>query len=241
MIKINLVPADELENPLWFVPDISIFLIVALITYFGFTSAITSIQDQITSAEEKKGEITSKRNNIANDVKEYNLLNRRIKKLHMQLSALDQITASHFRFMPIIVLEHLQNLKPQGLWFKTLKIGDDKSENVVNVSGNAFDYLLVAEFLTNLRATEEQKIDHLDLRSQIYFSNSILRKAKMPDSERSGDPQYPDVKGIHEFDIGLTVNQRDTVQARTGDISAAWSIDMERFANNGVGPLRNAF
>lgn len=247
MIKINLVPIDELENPLWFIPDISVFIIVAMITYLGFTNAISSIEDQISIAEEKKGKITEQRGRLSSDVQEYNLLTRRIKKLEMQLSALDQITVTNFKFMPIIVLEHLQNLKPQGLWFRSLKFGNAESDGTlkttpVELSGNAFDYLVVAEFLSNLRATEEQKIDPLDLRSQIYFNNLNLTKAKMPDDEKASDSRYPDIRGVHEFDVVFDVNQRDAAKiSRPGDVAAAWNIDLKRFASYGAGPLKNAY
>ena len=60
--------------------------------------------------------------------------------------------------------------KPDGLWYDSLAMSDTN----VEIKGAAFDNIMIAEFLTALDSTKTQEVDHIDLRTQVYFDSANL-------------------------------------------------------------------
>lgn len=196
MIRINLTPFEELENPLWWVPDVILGLTIALVGFFGVQFYL---QDSKKHIKQLNFEIQSLNQNIASlqaDVKEHDELDKKIKDLDSKLNSLQSLATSKIiRYQPIIVIEHLQNLRPQGVWFTGIKFVTEKpvvakptqkrpgaakpqappkDGAYVEVEGHAFDNLLLAEFISALRATQNQELDPTDIRTLMYFSEVHL-------------------------------------------------------------------
>lgn len=203
MIKINLVPIEELENPYWFAPDIAVFLIIALGSYFGVDMYFNSIQQQIEDIQDKVTSLNASAAQLAPDLERFKSLDQDVKTLKNKLQALQKITVSKLeRFTPLIVLEHIQNLKPQGVWYTEFTM---KNANVTdfNLKGMAFNNVMTAELMTSLRATLSAEVDPTDLRTQVYFDNLDLIEAALttPDAnngDTSGQlpPSSFDIKGF---------------------------------------------
>jgi hypothetical protein len=66
---------------------------------------------------------------LSADVEKYNGLNQKIGQLESKKISLKRITESKLvRFLPIILLENIQNLKPSGVWLTGLTFVDKKSD-----------------------------------------------------------------------------------------------------------------
>jgi len=177
MIKINLVPIDELENPYWYVPDLILFLAIALMSYLGVDMYFGSIQKQINEANEKIESLNASTAQLAPDLERFKTLDTDVKTLQTKLQALQKITISKLeRFTPLIVLEHIQNLKPQGVWYTGFSVTNTMN---FNLKGMAFNNVMTAELMTSLRATAATETDASDLRTQVYFDNLNLVEATL--------------------------------------------------------------
>jgi hypothetical protein len=210
MIKVNLCPVEELEGPYWYVPDLAIALTVAVAGYFAVQYYLGTIQDDIDTVQQSITSLETSTKQLEPDLKRFETLDQDIQKLNAKLTALQNITVSRIeRIKPLIVLEHLQNIKPMGVWYQSLDIGlSDPDE--FKVSGQSFDSILTAEFMMALRSTETQDVEPSDLRTQIYFSGLSLRSVEL----RKGDViGFPDLKDMPSFEIRGMFANRDVGEA----------------------------
>ncbi len=174
MIKINLCPIDELESQYWYVPDLALAAVVAIVGFLAVQYYLGTIQSDIEAADAKVASFNESSEQLAPDLTRFKNLKTDIDELNGKLEALKAITVSKIsKYRPVIVIEHFQNLKPDGVWFDTMKIGTDKSDDF-ELKGQAFDNILTAELITALRSTESQESDEADLRTQVYFNNLSL-------------------------------------------------------------------
>lgn len=204
MIKINLCPVDELRSPYWLVPDVAMVLTVALAAYLGVQYYLGGIQDEIDVANEHVASLQTSTRQLEPEVERFKGLQANIELLNKKLSALKSITVSKIsKYKPVIVLEHLQNLKPEGAWFQSLRYGVTTPEQL-EIQGGAFDNILTAELITALRATESQEPDDGDLRTQVYFSGLILEQSTLV---RTGTG-FPDLRNYAEFSLRGQVLER---------------------------------
>lgn len=209
MIKINLVPADELENPYWYAFDLAIASAVLVVGYFLASMYLATLQAEVARISTDQEAWEQKARSMDGDIEQFNSLNRDVRALNTALSSLKEITdVNAYRHMPVIALEHLQNLKPADVWFVelVLEAGMGNSGNKVTLKGNAFDNLIVAEFLMNLQATKDQKADHSDVRSYVYFNEAKLVETKFT-PDRKND--YPDLQNFLDFTFKLEYKQRE--------------------------------
>ncbi len=130
MIKINLTPVEELENPYWWIPDLSVLLIALLLSLGGVYFYVSSIEAEIALQEADKNRMAAETQSLIADVEQFNSLNSKIVQLESKKISLKRITESKLvRFLPIILLENIQNLKPAGVWLTSLAFLDKKAEN----------------------------------------------------------------------------------------------------------------
>jgi len=198
MIKVNLCPVEELEGPYWYVPDLAIALTVAVAGYFAVQYYLGTIQDQIDKLDQSITSLETSTKQLEPDLKRFETLDQDIRKLNAKLTALQSITVSKIeRIKPLIVLEHLQNIKPIGVWYQSLEIGLSAPAEF-KVLGQSFDNILTAEFMMALRSTETQDVEPSDLRTQIYFTGLSLKSAELKKGDVIG---FPDLKDMPSFEI----------------------------------------
>lgn len=237
-IKINLTPLEELENPRWYLPDLGILLFSLLLS---FLSVKLYLENQELKVEQLEQDMTAHRaayKQIKGEVMQFDDLSEKIAKLESKKNSLLRITDSKLlRYLPVILIENLQNLKPKGMWFtnvsflegalvkanastnadrssssmqKSKKKKDDlpenKSENILmSVEGSAFNKIIIAEFMTALKATENQTLDTRDVRTQVYFDGVKIAFAEMSTLERQDSGGV----NISDFKLILSFKERD--------------------------------
>jgi Tfp pilus assembly protein PilN len=199
MIKINLCPIDELESQYWYVPDLAVAAVVAIVSFLGVQYYLGTIQEQIDTTQASIASLKESTERLAPDLVRFKDLQKNVAELNQKLDALKVITVSKIsKYKPVIVVEHFQNLKPDGVWFESLRIGADTDPVGFEVKGRAFDNVLTAEFITALRSTESQEPDESDLRTQVYFNGLMLENTQVSD----GAPEnFPELIGYPEFTI----------------------------------------
>lgn len=125
MIKINLTPLEELENPYWWIPDLAVLLLTLAISLGGVYIYVSTIEAEIAAQEADRNRMISETQALTSDVERYNSLNQKIEQLESKKVSLKRITESKLvRFLPIILLENIQNLKPAGVWLSALAFID---------------------------------------------------------------------------------------------------------------------
>ncbi len=197
MIKINLCPIDELESQYWYVPDIAVAVVIAVVSFLGVQYYLGTIQERIDTANANVASLTDSYDKLAPDLAKFASLQTDVATLNTRLNALKAITVSKIsKYKPVIVIEHFQNLKPDGVWFESLKIGVE-TPNSFEVKGQAFDNVLTAEFMTALRSTESGDSDDSDLRTQVFFNGLALEATKPP--EGGVGEGFPELVSYPEF------------------------------------------
>jgi Tfp pilus assembly protein PilN len=218
LIKINLVPIDELENQLWWVPDAAVLVIIAFLSFFGAQHYLGEIQKDIDETSARAASLEENAKQLEPEIARFQDLNKKKTALNDKLDSLKKITVTKIsRFEPVIVLEHFQNLKPEGVWFSEMKVGVPE-KGLFSIRGQGFDNLLVAEFMTGIRATENQEKDDADLRTHIHFSNIKLKSSSVGDGGGSG--VFNEMSAFPQFEISGAVRDKgETVPAGIGDPS----------------------
>ncbi len=221
MIRINLCPIDELESEYWYVPDLAAVAAVMMLSFFSAHYYLSSIQDKIDLAYEQTESLKSNSKKLQPELERFKTLDRDIQELNGKLTALKSITVSKVaKYKPVVVLEHLQSLKPDGVWFSDIKIGMPEARNPQElvdpaaakmawddfvITGQAFDNLLTAEFITAVRATASQDVEASDLRTQVFFENLNLAQAAIP----ARPPEaFPELRDMPEFTLSGKIKER---------------------------------
>lgn len=196
MIKVNLCPVDELESPYWYIPDVVALAVVALAAYLGVQHYLGTIQEQIDSVVAETDQKKQAAEALKPQIAQFETLGKDIEELNTKLKSLQSITVSKIsRYKPVIIMEHMQNLKPEGLWFESFRIGGEGKASSFELKGKAFDNLLVAEMMTAMKSTASQEKDDADMRTQVHFDEVRLR-----DSIIGGDAAgFPELKGFPVF------------------------------------------
>lgn len=184
MITIQLAPPSELEDKLWFIPDVTILVLITAISWWGIINYMDTLKQEVDDLVDEKIKLVDSTKRLSADLKRYDEMNVKIKDLENKILSLNSITSSATsRFKSVILLEHLQNLKPEGVWFHALK--DDSEKGLIYLKAGAFDHLLVAEFMTSLTSTKFQEADPSNPRTQIFFSELDLEKIAVKGSDSS--------------------------------------------------------
>jgi Tfp pilus assembly protein PilN len=129
MIRINLTPFEELDNPRWWIPDVAVLALVVALTFGGVYFYIDSVEQQIAAKIAEKDNMAVETANLQGEVSKFNDLNSKIATLDNRKNALKRITESKLiRYLPVILLENIQNLKPDKVWLTGLAFVDKKKE-----------------------------------------------------------------------------------------------------------------
>ena len=203
-INLNLAPKKSTELKLWFLGEI----LVVVLSYIASSSLVDILENDLRREIQKVNEesliVTKNIRRLKEDVKKYEALKEEEEKLVDIIKSVKNITVSKIkRFKPLILMEHIQNLKPPGLWLKSYV--DNSSESVIYISGRSLDSLIVTEFVSALRATGRQEYNPDDLRSQVYFEVSNLNYIKMREA-RGGNPRSSNKSKPLPIDKRLTEN-----------------------------------
>lgn len=184
LIKINLCPPKELEIRFWYAADLATFALVSVILYSCVYIYFDQVQKHIDFLDAERLEFVKNTANLGPDIERYSEIDKKISILHKKIEALKKITVSKLaKYRPVILLEHLQNLRSEGLWFH--RIVDESDHQILRLAGAAFDHLSIAEFLGSMHATQFQAVDPALLRTQIYFSEGFLVKVVATDHDLS--------------------------------------------------------
>ena len=227
MININLSPIEERENKFWFLPDLILLVLIGLGGYAATNFYLGQIQDEIVRVDEERRDFEKSYRRLKPDLERFAQLTKEVEQLKKKLNSLKQITVSKIaRYKPIIILEHLQNLKPEGVWFTHLK--DESDNSIIRLTGRSFDNLLVAEFLSALLATRLQEVDSTDIRTQVYFSSAYLGRVSIANARakrqnRRNDKEYKAFEATQ--DKKLTEGNR----GGTSTTSSSLFPEMEKF------------
>lgn len=223
MIKINLCPIDELDNPRWWLVDASVLALVVIGTVFSVKWYLSQIEIEIDQLRATLEDINASEQNLASDLQRYQSMEKDEGTLQSKLKALEKITVSKIsKFRTLVVLEHLANLRPEGVWYQSLKI-DDRSGSKFELKGQAFDNLLVAELIMSLKATASQDIELNNIRSLVYFDQVNLEQSIQA---VEAPPSFPELVGFPEFSINGGFFDRSEGHKQTVDSDSSSNLDV---------------
>lgn len=240
MIRINLAPKEELESQFWFVPELIVLILVIMAANAFVDSQLIAIQDQIASINLSRDSFNEKSKSIKPQLDRFKNLGKDKDALMLKLRALKAITGSRLsKYRELIVIEHLQNLKPESVWLTNLTIDD---------SGMAFDAyatdnILVSEFITALKSTQFQDADPSDLRTQIFFTDAILSgTSEMGLNLLQNTPDQPGstpgskTGGTIRFRLVLPIGERSVSDADSTEKQAWLDIESNRGGGSWMQP-----
>ncbi len=183
MIKINLVPADEIENKYWYAIDLALLAALFLISYVSLDFYKKSFQEKLDHLIAEQTEIESHIKKMSNTGKKYELLQNKISELEKKSFSLSLITTSDLeKSKPIIALEIIQDKLPKGIWFDQLI--HEQDNHSFQITGGAYDNLLISEFISDLSLISSEKENIQDVKSRIFFPKIHLEKVMNGKSER---------------------------------------------------------
>ena len=129
MIRINLAPPDELENPLWWLMDVSVLLLIGFVGYMGVQLYLNTIRDEIVAIDNQRAKAQAEIDNLKTDVEKHDKYFESLKNLNETVDSIRGIAISRVaKYRQVIIMEHLQTLKPQGMWFQKLNICNTTSD-----------------------------------------------------------------------------------------------------------------
>ena len=221
LIRINLIPAEELEDKYWWFPDVLIFAVTLTLTTFCVEFYLDITRDEIARLDEEREELVQNIQNLQRDLERYNNLQEKIEELKSTKDSLIQITKSKLkRYEQVIILEHIQNLKPEGVWLTKIIFGDPETDpnspnpnpssqgEIITLMGKALNNIVLAEFMTMIKSTQNQEVEKSNLRSQIYFSTINLQTANQ-EEESVGEDET--VLNLMTFTIIISSSTREDI------------------------------
>ncbi len=123
MLRINLVPEETIKNTLWWILPCFVGTVVALILIIMVRIYLDSLLLQTTALNSRKTELDTQIASLKEKNKEFDPLDQELSKLTVKIEALQQITSSkNSTYRPLIILELLQKLKPDQIWFQDITI-----------------------------------------------------------------------------------------------------------------------
>lgn len=218
MIRINLAPIEELDNQFWWLPDAAIFALVLAVTLTGVKFYLGTTEDEIARLQQDQATLEENLRVMEPELQRYQVLNTKIKDLENLGNSLGRITESKLaRYLPIILLEHIQNLRPEGVWLTGIQFKNRLSVDggttpatsggpvEIEISGQAYDNVILAEFMTLLKATRNQEYDAADLRTQAFFDAVGLYFSDVKTGAEAGAIGGGDTIA---FKLGVTFQER---------------------------------
>ncbi len=216
-------------------------MLIASVSYYGVESFLASVEAETARITTKTAEIDANIERMQPDLQKFDQLSKQIDLLKNKLLSLESITVSRVsRYLSVILLEHLQNLKPEGVWFSSLSIDSKRKE--ISIAGGSFDNLLVAEFINQLEETEKRKVEVKDLSSFVYFDKVKLEKVSNTKSSNEGEeaPQTLSEGQKALKKVGEGGNAKDGL-AKAGTTSASDVSRKKVSVENTLFPELNSF
>jgi Tfp pilus assembly protein PilN len=128
--NINLTPEEELENPMWFVPDVGVCLLVMACLYLGIQYYYSHKKEYADEKLREKSRIEQRSAEFSTQLAEYEKTRADLQSVQNQLADIQIITAADtLRHKPLIILEHLQALRPEGLWLQDLNLNNSPKKD----------------------------------------------------------------------------------------------------------------
>ena len=207
MLKVQLCPAQELEDKRWYLLDALIAGVFVVVTVAGMVFYLFELQDSIGALNTERQNFEAKQNSLKPQIEKVKNLDIQIAELQKKLIALKSITVSKIeKIKHIVALEHFQILRPAGVWFQSLVINDSLT---FELQGSTFDTILVAELMMNLRDTEMFQDQGANIRNLIYFSDIKIKKTNYFPGI---DSLFLDLQSFHNFTVEGTIVQRQEVK-----------------------------
>ncbi|MBN2808907.1 MAG: PilN domain-containing protein [Deltaproteobacteria bacterium] len=161
MIHINLLPAraerrkELIRKQLSVAALTIIFTVIALgLLFYRAQTRLKKTQNNLQRTEQKIKQLEP----VIEKIELYKQQKEEISKKIAVIIDLDR-----YRLAPVVILSDLNRLRPEKLWFTTLK----ESNQTLTISGVAIDNETIVSFLNNLKlSTALKKADLTLLRSQ---------------------------------------------------------------------------
>lgn len=164
-----------MRDRVWFIPELVLFLLVLGTSWGTAVWYLNSIREETALIQAQTEDIVQEITKLQSDVERFEQIAKQIEAIKQKLSSLENITVSKVeRYLPIIVLEYLQGMKPEGMWFNSLR--QNSKDQMITLEGGSFDNLLIAEFMNSLEQTKKQAVNVQDVRSYVFFSHFALGK-----------------------------------------------------------------
>ena len=203
MLKVQLCPPQELENKRWYLLDAIVVILILIFSGAGIGLYLVDLQDSITNLNAEKQNFEGRQTALKPQVEKFKNLDIQIGELQKKIAALKNITVSKIeKIKQIVVLEHFQTLRPNGVWFQGLTIGENSK---FELQGSTFDTILVAELMMNLRETAMFQDQMSNVRNLIYFAEIKIKKTNYFPGI---DTLFSDLQSFHNFTVEGTIVQR---------------------------------
>lgn len=242
LIKINLAPIEELENRYWWVPDAIVLAVTTALALSFVDYSISDIENEIAAAETSAQNYRNQYQDVRAQIQSYETAKKREVELTTVYQSLTKITESQLtKFIPVILLEHIQNLKPEGVWLREVRFrqkgltedqnanaqgqqaqnnqfqNQDPPRNEIVLQGRALDNVILAEFVTQLKSTQLQEADPTDLRTQAFF-NMIGIGVASRITEQPLSQNEPGLS-VMEFELVVSFDERPVNPAVNKEIA----------------------
>lgn len=213
MIHVNLAPELEIEEPNWWVGDAIVFGL-SLGAAFLICLAIGALLDSKNNRIEAKiNKYRSDARSLAPKIAKYKDLNKQSAKLELMITELSKLYENEHKLLrPIVWLENLQRMKPQGVWLSEVSLNDFGKKFTVNGGGESNS--LVAEFIRNLRSVE--KGSYVDSDPRTWFA---ARGIQLEQVGTSAGKSASGLEGLPRFTLNFSSGDKSSGQNTSGEKS----------------------
>ena len=178
MIAINLAPTEELENRHWYGFDLLSFVCSCLLLFVLSQLYILFVETKISRINTEQHKLELQNNTLKISSDRFDEIHRLIDREDKNLQSIRSITTSKItKYEPVILLEYLQTLKPDGVWLDSIQENHEKK--MILITGGAFDNVLIADFMTLLAETKHIEPSSENIRSLVHFTDVILEKVSI--------------------------------------------------------------
>lgn len=199
MLKIQLCPESELENEHWYTYDVLLLVVLSLIGWVAASFWLANLKQETERLNSVASSWEAQIEETQPLINKFNNLDADIALLNKKIEIIKRITAAHpEKVKPIVVLEQLQTLRPDGLWYLTMTL--DEADHL-HITGASTDSILISEFLLGVRETMNPDTWTDDIRTQIGFETIALKEMK----RTQGDSDLKDVGENLTFDFTAEV------------------------------------
>lgn len=148
-------------------------MIITSAAWYFIENESEKFNNQTTIIEREEQKINKKLKDLSGESKKYYSLSNRIQIINNKILSINTLTSNLIRhYKPILVIELLQLLRPENLWFYYIE--HDHNNSIIKIGGSALENEMIANYITTLKKTKNKNRLDSNLISQIYFSNTSL-------------------------------------------------------------------